>query len=403
MRFSDASSEKFFEIAYNAANLYGFRPAHLVFEKHKQQRSKKINSYNKVKDKDLNNLSSLLKFFLERDIRVTDEPIFVFHSNIDKDTRSAITASKKPENAYFTLSIIGLEGPYAEALLLSCTNYIFNKLESKNQLVRINSMGSRDDSKEYFTRLKRTLKKMKKDIQPECKRLLDDAKIAEAHILLYGDDSNDVSDYIVPTLRLLSDNARLHFEKLIEYIEEHGLSYELAPDLVEYTHYGAHTVFEMLSEDFPFYARGGRYDSLSYHMYRRNIPITSITITLPEKTTGTHTTKQQIDDPDIFFLHAGTKARLRSLHVLSQLCNENICVAHQLHQSRVCDQIDIQEKSYPYTIIFGQEEAENNVICLRKADTKISSTVDIHSLKDIKKFLQKKKSASPKRTRKSKK
>ena len=199
-----------------------------------------------------------------------------------------------------------------------------------------------------------------------------------------------MAEYITPTLRLLSDSARLHFEQVMEYLEAHELRYELAPELVELTQHGIHTVFEICSEDLPIYARGGRYDTLPYYMYRRRVPIASITITIPEKTTGTHIPTKKIKEPRVFLFHAGDRARLRSLYVLSKLCEANVPVAHRLHCLRVCDQLNERVKQYPYTIIYGQEEAENNVVCIRKTDTRASNTfrLDDQGLKTIRDLIR---------------
>ena len=214
-------------------------------------------------------------------------------------------------------------------------------------------------------------------MHPECLKLVEGSRIAEAHRFLYDENHTDIAEYIVPTLRLLSESARIHFEQVMEYLERHDLAYELAPDLIEETPNGVHTVFEMRADDAELYARGGRYDTLPFHLYRRKIPVTSVSISLPQKVSGTHTSKVEVKEPRAFFFHAGKKARMQSLSVLSKLCEMNIPVAHKLHCARVCDQLDGGGRTYPYTIIFGEEEAENNTICVRKSETRASSIVRI--------------------------
>ena len=391
MRFSDVTSENLFEKAYRVADFYGFESARTLVERYRGSKRKAIPTYNTMEERNLHNLTVLLQFFFERSIPITDEPLCIFHSNIDRDTKSVLTNSKKPDETQFTLTVIGVENSYAEALILSCANHIFKDLKSKDHTIRINSMGTREDSKLYFSKLRKTVKKMRKNIQPECRVLLENERIVEAHPLLHDSEQTNVAEYIVPTLRLLSDTAREHFEQIIEYLEAQGLPYELAPDLVEVPHHGVHTTFEIQSENSSLYARGGRYDTLPYHAYRRKVPVTSITITLPEKTTGTYRAKRKPKKPKVFLIHAGERARLRSLHVLSQLCNANIPVAHRLHCLRVSDQLTEETRKYPFTIVFGQEEAENDSVCVRKTDTRASSVVHLneHTMSDnIKAFLQ---------------
>ena len=391
MRVSSISVEKFFDKAYKIANVYGFTPAHEILQTYRGKRRAKIPLHNKPSEKHLHHLSVLLRFYFERSLHIGEcKPLFFFHSNIDRNTKSVVTTSKKPDNTYFTLTVIGVHEPYAEALILSCTSHIFHTLKSKNYRIRINSMGTTEDSKLYFSKLAKTLRKVQRNIPPECKKLLDNGKMCEAHALLHNNEHNNVAEYITPTLRLLSEKARQHFEQVIEYLEAHQLSYELAPDIVELTHHGIHTAFEVDDASSPLYARGARYDTLPYHIYRRRAPITAITITLPEKTCGMYEPKARPRKPKIFFFHVGERARLQALHIISKLYDANIPVAHRLHFPRVADQLNEEARLYPYTIIFGQEEAENNVICIRKTDTRASRTVELtdEALQGIKEFLR---------------
>ena len=392
MRSFTITPEKFFDKAYKIAGLYGFGPINEVFRDYRHIKRTRVTPHNKPNEKHLQHLSTILRFYFERSLHTYEyEPMFLFHSNIDKGTKSAITTSKKPGDTYFTLTVVGVRDPYAEALVLSCASHIFRSLKSDAYRIRINSMGTADDSKMYFSKLAKTLRKIRKNIHPDCQKLLDDSKICEAHSLLHHGDHSGVAEYITPTLRLLSEKARQHFEQVIEYLEAHKLSYELAPDIVEATRYGIHTAFEINDETSPLYARGARYDTLPYHLYRRKIPAISITITLPEKAIGTHESKSRPNKPKAFFFHTGEKARLRSLGVISQLYDANIPVAHRLHYTRVADQLNDEARSYPYTIVFGQEEVENNMICIRKTDTKVSRMVDLNTgaLQSAREFLKK--------------
>ena len=395
MRSFTITPEKFFDKAHKIAGLYGFGPINEVFKDYKHIKRTRIAApYTKPDEKHLQHLSLILRFYFERSLHTHEyEPMFLFHSNIDQDTKSTITTSKKPGDTYFTLTVVGVRDPYAEALLLSCTSHIFRSLKADAYRIRINSMGSADDSKLYFSKLSKTLRKVRKNINPECQQLLvlGEHKLCEAHPSLHDVDHVGVSEYITPTLRLLSEKARQHFERVIEYLEAHQLPYELAPDVVELTRHGIHTAFEIRDEISPLSARGARYDTLPQYLYRRKIPATSITITLPEKAVGTHQPKGRPRKPKAFFFHTGETARLRSLGVISQLYDANIPVAHRLHYTRVADQLNDEARSYPYTIVFGQEEAENNVINIRKTDTKVSRMVDLteEDLQSAREFLKK--------------
>ena len=368
------SPEKLFERAYKIAEVYGFVPAHLAFKEYNEDDRVKIVAHKTSNEERISNLSTLLKKYFEYGCHTANEPIFTFHSNVSKETALS-PPPKKQNGAYCTLTAIGVEGSYAEAMMLSCVAKIFQNMKREDFRIRINSMGTSVNSKEYFKKLSKTIRRSERYISPEYKKMIKENRYADLHRLLYNEHHIRVAENIVPTLRLLSDTARLHFEQVIEYLEAHDLSYELAPDLAEIPQYGTHTVFEVRDDGCPLYASGGRYDSLSRHLYRRKAPVVSATIRIPNKTTGKRTLRIKTKKPKVFFFHSGERARMSSLKVLTKLCDANIPVAHRLYLRRVSDQIGDCEHLYPFTMIFGQEEAENDVLCVRKSDTRASSVV----------------------------
>lgn len=378
MRLSETSTETFFEKSRRTAYLYGFKSMGDIVAEYRNTPAKtNVVAYNQVTRPDLRNLSHVLHYCFERSLHMQEEPLFIFHSNVDRETRSLFPRQRRSNEAYFTITVIGISDPYAEALILSCANHILQKLRVKNPTICINSMGTVEDSREYFTRLNRTIRRFRDSLQTPCQRLIDRSQITEAHSFLYDESHTKIAEHITQTLRILSDSARQHFERVIEYLEAHELQYRLAPELVEITRYGTHTVFEITNDNAAVRAIGGRYDTFSYFMYRRRVPVTSLTITLPEKTTSAHDTTTPIRTPKIFFFHAGEKARLRSLFTLSQLCDANVPVTHRLHHTRVAEQLTDQARAHPYTLIFGQEEVENDVVCLRRCDTRASTIIPL--------------------------
>ena len=386
MNKSHIDIEKLYEKALKISRNYGFMSFHEINEK-KGSPAKRV-SVNKEKiDEKLNKLSKILKFYLSQSLDTQENPLLVFHSNIDKDNKSAFTTSKKPEETQITLTAVGIENSFAEALVMSCISNIFDSLKEKNMKIRINSIGTEKDSKQYFDTLQKTLRKIKTNISPECKKILDKSQIVEAHPLLFDESHKGVYENLIPSVRLLSESARLHFQEIIEFLEEQNLSYELASDLVELPTSAEHSIIEIQGEDTSLYARGARYDTFSKKVFNKKIPVVSVTITTSEKTMGTHKSQKTGRRPKIFLLHSGKIARLKSLPLLQKLTDNNIKVCHGLYHQRVLSQIENMEKEYLYTIIFGQEEAENNVLRIRNNETNSYKILNIEKIDQLKKIL----------------
>ena len=157
------SPEKLFDRAYRIAHLYGFRSASAVTGKYGKKKRMPIAVYKTPDESDhIRHLPSILSFYFERSLHTPATPLFILHSNIDRETKSVFGTPKKTSGACVTLTIIGVSDPYAEALMLSCVNRIFRELRSKSHHIRINSMGAKNDSKLYFSNLAKTLRKSEK-------------------------------------------------------------------------------------------------------------------------------------------------------------------------------------------------------------------------------------------------
>ena len=381
-------AEKFFEKSKKISSAYGFIPLHEVIEKKKGNSRINIPAAKHIPNKHLQNLSQVLRFYFERfNLEEVIEPLLIFHSNVESQNRSALTSSKKAEDVSVNLTAVGIEDSYAEALLIACVSHIFKESNAKEHTIRINSMGSTKDAEIYYKQLKQTLKKVKPYIKTECKKIIDSKGLVGAHRHLYDEEHYGVFENLTPTIRLLSDPARIHFQTLIEHLETQGLPYELAPDLVENIEYGEHSVIEIQDNDSKIYARGGRYNPLSQHLYKKNISSVSISITLPQKTDGSYISSSHIKKPKIFFLHSGKMARLHSIPLIEKIARINIPIAHRMHQTTVFDQIDGIENDYKYIIILGQEEVENKVVRLKNTETQAFNILPFDKIKNIKEFI----------------
>ena len=369
---------KLFDKASNVSQLYGFKPVDEVFLEFKGVKKTPVSVDNRKIKTEFNPLSNLVKFYIERKLHLTETPLFVYSSTIDRKTKPALSNSKKPQTAEFTLTAIGVDDPFVEAMLVSCATTIFNSLKSKKNTVRVNSMGNRANAKEYFSSLDKIIQKNKLILSPECLRAYKECPI-EAHPLIFCDDNHcDIAAQITPTLRLLSDPSKEHFYNLLEYLKSNNFEYELASELVEDVNYGNDSVFEITSEGTPLNARGGRYDSFVKQNFRRNIPVSSITISIPEKSKGTYVPKAtKKRKSKLFLVHSGENARYKSLNILSKLCEKNIQANHRLYYKRIDDQLGEDGRNHGFNIIFGQEESDIDALRFKNCTNNSSEVLPI--------------------------
>ncbi len=382
------SAVQLFETGRGIALASGFSPLHEVVQQYKGIPHTTVASRGAVpRCGTIGELASILHFYFERRLQFEKVPLFIFHSTVDCETRPVITVPHRSIDAHFTLTAIGITDPFVDALLITTGYQIMEQMRSKEILVRLNSMGDRNTSEKYFSLLHKTLQKHSPLMSNECARLCRES-IVDAHRLIFDEDHMELQEKILTTLRFLSESANTKFKSVLEYLDAYPIPYDLAPELVTQTNQGVHTIFEIVSEDATLHAHGARYDTLPMTLYRRTIPISSVTISVPEKTVGKHQPKKKKSSAaKIFFIHVGPQARFKVLSLLGELYKHDIAVTHRLHYTQMKQQLEEDGRKYPFILIFGQKELESGVIRMRRTDTHAFTTISLNRLDTLKKYL----------------
>ena len=377
-----------FETGSRAAASFGFSPIQDVMAAFDHMPTKKIKMANRPEAK-YQDISSLLRLYLEKQLHLQEEPasFFVYHSNIHQEPGA--TKAKRQQDATFSLTAVGVNDPFAEAFLICAARNILKQMQVKNYTIRINSLGDKQTAKNYFTQCNAVAKKNMHCLSEKCRRAVTKS-IVDAHPLLFDEEHSSMQDQIQVSLRFLSETANKHLYNIIEYFDSENVPYTLASDLVDHPHICSNTIFEIATEDAKVSARGGRYDELSNYLYKKEVPVLSISITIPEKVTGTYKPKPRRNlKPKVFFVHAGLDARLRSLDLLNTLIEANIPVAHRLYYPEVMNQLDSKAREFPHIIIYGQHEVENDIIRVRRNDTRAITSIKLQKgLHDLKSYLR---------------
>ena len=374
---------KLFEKVKKISNVYGFS----FFENNPlsvNKKQKKIKITKKHNDRHISHVSQSIKWYLEHMDEEKVRPLFLFHSNIEKDVRSALSASTREEDILCSLTIVGLKDAYAEAILTACVSDIFESCNSK-PLVRINSIGTKKDAIRHFSQVQNVVKKFKNTMPPKLRRTLDKEGVAALCSLIYKEnDCEDIIESIVPSIRTLPDVCRTHLYDYIEHLEIQDLPYEFAHDLVDEIDVATHMLFEIKDSKERLYAKGARFDTLAESIFKKEIPVVSVNITIPSKTKGLYKSKTRVKKPKGFFLHSGTEARKKSLNVFKILSQLNIPVSHSMEYTKVQDQLESVNGMYSHFFIFGQEEVESNTIRIRNTQTQAINIIPLSNPEKIK-------------------
>lgn len=157
-------------------------------------------------------------------------------------------AGRWRQHSQFNMDIFGEESPVADAQLILIAYNFFSELQINVQ-VQINSIGCRECRAEYVKKLVDFYKERGKrsKLCQDCKkrlvknplRLLDCKEDACQEI---REDAPQIVDY-------LCNGCRDHFIKVLEYLDDLSIPYNLNPFLVRGLDYYNRTVFEFVSVD----------------------------------------------------------------------------------------------------------------------------------------------------------
>lgn len=303
-------------------------------------------------------------------------------------------AGRYRQHHQFNLDIFGEPSPVADFLIILIAYNFFRELQVSVQ-VQINSIGCQDCRKEYIDKLTEFYKERGKRTKlcGDCKkrmaknplRLLDCKEEVCAEI---REGAPQIVDY-------LCDGCREHFIKVLEYLDELDLPYNLNPFLVRGLDYYNRTVFEFapLTDDSDPDAKkdsfslggGGRYDQLVEHMGGRPTPACGFGLglerTIIKMKENNIPIKKDIKNI-IFIAQLGEQARRKVIILFEELRRANFRVKQAFTKDGLKAQLEEANRAgAKYSLILGQKEVMDGTILLRDMESGIQEIIDYKKIK----------------------
>jgi len=260
--------------------------------------------------------------------------------------------------------------------------------------VHINSLGDNESRTAYkkvlVAYLKQFVKKLPEDDQRRFTenplRVLDSKEKVTKEIVA---DAPKITDY-------LSENAKEHFLKLIDYLEDLDIPYVLNPLLVRGLDYYTGTVFEFIPDSAEFITSegkkreipggllslggGGRYDKLIEEVGGKPTPAIGMAL-------GIERIMNQIRErglasvptykPQIFLGHIGDDARKKMMNLFDMLRSQGARVAQAFSKEGIKAQLEVAHRlGVRYSVILGQKEIVDKTILIRDMESGIQETID---------------------------
>ena len=291
------------------------------------------------------------------------------------------------------LDCYGDRHPVVDAHLIFAAHRLFKDI-GLDTLVLVNSVGDITSREAYKEKLVAHYRSKRSQLCENCKkrlvknpmRMLD---CKEEGCMAVRADAPQIVDH-------LNEESKNHFVRVLEYLDELEVPYQLQPYLVRGLDYYGHTVFEVVGADEAekagaqsALAAGGRYDGLIEQLGGPSVPAVGFSWGVERiilKLKETNTPVPELPMPEVYLAQLGEPARRKMLGLFNLLKEEGIRAAESFSRDALKAQLEIANRlGVRYTLILGQKEVLDGTILIRDMDSGIQEIVDFkkvtHELK----------------------
>ncbi len=303
-------------------------------------------------------------------------------------------SGKFRQHTQFNLDVIGEKNPFADIQLILIAYNFFKELQLKVQ-VQINSIGCEECQPNYIKELVEFYKERGKrsKLCNDCKK-----RFVKNPLRLLDCEEEDcvaVKEGVPQIVDFLCDGCRDHLIKILEYLDELEVPYNLDPSLVRGLDYYNRTVFEFISveEDNENENRkkplslggGGRYDNLIERTGGNPAPACGFGIGIERvimKIKEMNIPLKEDKNNFIFLAQIGDSARREAFLLFEDLRRSGYNVRQALTKDSLKLQLEeAKEMDVRYTVILGQKEIIDGTIIIRDMESRNQEVVDYKKIK----------------------
>ncbi len=314
---------------------------------------------------------AILREYSEKEMSGMSQPVMLVNESDIIKERSKTTIN---------LEIIGSGKSIAEALLIKTAISILEENGYKDFILEINSIGDKESMNKFSKELTAYYRKNINSLSSHCRQNFK----KDSFYVLHCDECDKegkIKEGAPTSISALSDESRIHFKDVLEFIETMGIPYKINNCLVPDKRYCSGTIFEIKdSNTKEVLAVGFRYDGLAQKIgHKRDVPGVGIKIFLNKKKIIKKISK--LEKPKVFYIQLGDEAKNKSLGVIEMLRKEQIYLYHMLGRDKLGSQFAFVEKmKIPYVIIMGKKEFLEDSVMVRENSTRTQESVKITEL-----------------------
>lgn len=299
--------------------------------------------------------------------------------------------------------VVGSDHPVIDAQLANIAHLLFREMGLET-VIHINSIGDLDSREQYKEELINHYRSNRSEICENCKKRLTKNPLRvldckEEGCIAVRAEAPQIVDF-------LNEASKNHFVRVLEYLDELEVPYQLNPYLVRGLDYYDHTVFEIVpaGEDDLALGGGGRYDGLVETLGGEPAPscgfswgLDRVVLYMKEK----EFEPADRGEPDIFLAQLGEPARRLMLALFNEMRAEGMRVAESFAKDALKHQLEAANKADArFTLILGQKEVLDGTVLIRDMHSGIQEVVDFKKvIPELKKKLATPRPPKPKMTK----
>lgn len=278
------------------------------------------------------------------------------------------------------IELLNDKTPYAEFEGIFVAKEFLNSLGIGQIKVKLNSVGCPKCRPEYVEVLKRYLLDKEKELCSDCQKRI------PLNTLRVLDCKVPSCQKIIEEAPLISNHLCIscedHFQKLREYLEEAGVSYELTPRLVRGLDYYVKNVFEMSSSLLgaqDAVLGGGRYDGLLKSLGGPDLPSFGWALGVERLSLIAEPKGKVIND--VYIVWLGEKEFKLALKISSLLRGSNIPAIVDGEERSLKNSLKRADKlGVKFVVIIGEDELKGGLLTLKNLKSGEQFAVRVNEL-----------------------
>lgn len=284
----------------------------------------------------------------------------------------------------FGVEMLGVESPYVDVECMVMAVTIVKALGIKNITLHINTLGDQESRDSFRDALKAHFAPVLDELCYDCKERYEKNPL---RILDCKVDKDHPSMKNAPkTINYLSEDAKKHFDKVCELLDDLEIDYVIDTNLVRGLDYYCHSVFEIISDDPKLGAGatiggGGRYNGMIEELGGPSIPGVGYAFGMERLLLALDDEAEDEEGIDVYLMPRGDEAKNLAMQIMIMLrANGYACDMDQCDRGFKGQFKSVDRFHAKFAIIIGEEEVKNETVNIKSTADRNQETIALENI-----------------------